>query len=201
MSSLTVDQETKRADRGDHRADKGSFRDGYALPETVGIIAGFTAGEPLFSASSRSSSPRPRPSRSHSPPTSSTIWLAVSRSITLPAWTLPALELAAYCACGRPMTLGKCGGSFARTDDSGTVVAGVDDNKSMYEMKESRFVDACGEGGCEMSGAGIVIVVGCGGADAGEVGNEWSGCSWWVAVVGDDASEPTSEGTADAVAE
>ena len=40
------------------------------------------------------------------------------------------------------MTLGRCGGSFARTDESGIVAAGVEESRSMYEMKESRLLDA-----------------------------------------------------------
>lgn len=100
---------------------------------------------------------------------------------------LPPLELAAYCACGSPITLGMCGGGSETiadevSVDSGMAEAGVEDSRSMYEMNDSRFVMFFGDGGCEDRGAGIVIDC-CGGT------RECRGCSVWVAVVGEDVFE------------
>lgn len=35
-----------------------------------------------------------------------------------------------------------------------------------------------------------MVTVAWGGGEAGEEGSKWNGCSWWVAVVGEEASEP-----------
>ena len=73
------------------------------------------------------------------------------------------------------------------SDDKGTAEAGVDVSKSVYEMKESLFDGFFGDGGaCDDS---VALVVGV--AAPGDAGPErvCNGCSWCVAVVGDELSE------------
>ena len=61
--------------------------------------------------------------------------------------------------------------------------AGVDDSKSVYEMKESRFEGFFGDGGtCEASMALAMGVAAPGDAEPEKL---CSGCSWFVAVVGE----------------
>lgn len=59
------------------------------------------------------------------------------------------------CACGNPNTLGKCGGGSETWAncvklDRGNVDAGVEDRRSVYEMKERRLEEFLGDGGCEV---------------------------------------------------
>lgn len=74
--------------------------------------------------------------------------------------------------------------------DSGSVDAGVDERRSVYEMNDRRFDAPLGEGGaCEASPPlAVVGVIG----DDGE-GMVCSGFSWRVAVVGEDSSELTEK--------
>lgn len=65
--------------------------------------------------------------------------------------------------------------------------AGVEERRSMYDRKESRLHTLFfGEGGCEVSEFGMTMVVAAG-------GRLCSGCSWCVAVVGEDVSDPASD--------
>jgi hypothetical protein len=90
-----------------------------------------------------------------------------------------------------PITLGRCGGgSFVCVKlESGSVDAGVDTSRSVYEINESRFDGFLGEGGA-WDAKPPLSVVGVA-AELGDVGEEspWRGCSWCVAVVGDESSE------------
>ena len=45
--------------------------------------------------------------------------------------------------------------------DKGMADAGVEESRSIYEMKDSRFVMFLGEGGSDGNGAGMVIDVSC----------------------------------------
>lgn len=116
-------------------------------------------------ASRRSSRPLPSPSRSHSPPTSFTRSVAGSRSVIQvealsDPWTLAAPEESCACACGMPITLGRCGGgSFDCVKlESGSVDAGADERRSVYDMNESLFDAFFGDGGaCEANPPLMVV--------------------------------------------
>lgn len=96
------------------------------------------------------------------------------------------------CACGMPITLGRCGGgSFVCVKlESGSVDAGVDVSRSVYEMNERRFDGFFGDGGACDARPPLVVV---GVAAVGDAGSVCSGCSWCVAVVGDESSECTEK--------
>jgi len=126
-----------------------------------------------MSASSLSSRPRPRPSRSHSPPTSSAgppvgsftsaaeakvgnapniLSITEFRTLAL-ALTLALTEREREPTGKESETEGRCGGGSAEpglvSDESGRVEIGVDARMSLYEMNESRFCACDGDGGWE----------------------------------------------------
>ena len=92
------------------------------------------------------------------------------------------------------MTLGKCGGGslVCVKLESGSVEDGAEVSRSVYERNESRFDGFFGDGGAWEVSPPLVVV---GVAMLGDAGVEsvCSGCSWCVAVVGDESSECTEK--------
>ena len=91
-----------------------------------------------------------------------------------------------------PITLDRCGGgSFVWVKlDSGSVDAGTEVRRSVYERNDNRFDGFFGEGGaCEASPPLVVVGV----AELAELDKACSGCSTCVAVVGEESSEWTEK--------